>query len=124
MLPLLIVLFSCQKSTNETYSLTNNSSDMIFVRILLSGEVEDTTFKMLPNQTPDLLIKNSPSIKKSSEKITAHFKQLETFTLAGNSGLRNLLDNKNWRVIIEKTSKNPIQYNHRYNCTITDVDFE
>lgn len=123
-LPLLVVLFSCKKNTNETYSVKNASSVTIFVRTYKSGDIDESIQPIISGQTEVILVESTTEAKKNEENISDKFVTFKAFTQSGQPSNRNLLLNENWCISIEKTSKNPINYEHQYTCTITDLDFE
>jgi hypothetical protein len=124
LIPVLILFISCDKNTNKTYSVKNDSSETIFVRTYQSGDIDESTQPIISGQTEVILVESTTEAIKTEKNISDQFVTFKAFTQSGQQSNRNLLLNENWNISIEKTSNNPINYEHQYTCTITDVDFE
>jgi hypothetical protein len=123
-LPLaIIILVSCEGSTDREWGATNESSAIIEVKVVLVGQSDTLVQTIEPWQSKIItLTQEDKGISEAQQpyEVFSHFAVTKADTIVADLDWSDI---HSWEIFIEQTKSNPPQFMQEYYIIVKNADF-
>ncbi|RLD81540.1 MAG: hypothetical protein DRJ15_04085 [Bacteroidetes bacterium] len=120
---IMLLLISCEGSTERVWSVKNSTSDLVKVRAELRIN-SDTVWENIEAGDSRIITITTEDWGNSDPQFVYDVFSGFLVTKIGDTIHKNWADDDNWEIYFEQTKHKPDHYQQTYDFVVTDVDFE